>query len=110
MYEEAEKLLNTNQNMFDDTKIDCFGGGAPNGIRHFILNNLVRDTLRSAYPNLTKPEDIPQYLPLAGVRRKNTPQFITWSGADTVLGETMLNALKEEGKRFELKVKNVFYS
>lgn len=58
LYEEAE-LLNTNQNMFDDTKIDSFGGGAPGGIRHFIRNNLVRDTLRRGYPHLNEPKEIP---------------------------------------------------
>ncbi len=38
--------------MFDDTKIDAPGGGAPCGIRHFIRNHLVRDTLRKVYPDL----------------------------------------------------------
>ena len=103
MYKEAETILKTNQNMFDDTKIDQPGGGAPCGVTHFIRNTLVRDNLRSTYPLLKKKEAIPQYLPLAGVRRKDAPEFITWSGADTVLGEDMLKALKE-GNRFELKV------
>ncbi|XP_068712207.1 uncharacterized protein [Montipora foliosa] len=102
MYKEAETILKTNQNMFDDTKIDQPGGGAPCGVTHFIRNTLVRDNLRSTYPLLKKKEAIPQYLPLAGVRRKDAPEFITWSGADTVLGEDMLKALKE-GNRFELK-------
>ncbi|XP_068712210.1 uncharacterized protein [Montipora foliosa] len=102
MYEEAETILKTNQNMFDDTKIDQFGGGAPSGVTHFIRNTVVRDTLRSTYPHLTKKEAIPQYLPLAGVRREDAPEFITWSGADTVLGEDMLTALKEKN-RFNLK-------
>lgn len=102
LYTKAEKLLNTNQNMFDDTKIDEFGGGAPDGVTHFIRNNLVRDALRSAYPNLQGDKVIPQYLPLAGVRRSDAPEFITWSGADTVLGEVMLEALETEN-RFQLK-------
>lgn len=103
LYSDAEKLLNTNQNMFDDTKINSFGGGAPDGLTHFIRNNLVRDTLRSTYPGLQDVFEQPQYLPLAGVRRKEAPEFITWSGADTVLGDKMLQALKD-GNRFTLKV------
>ena len=101
---EAETLLKTNQNMFDDTKIGQFGGGAPCGITHFIRNTLVRDTLCSIFPKLTAKKVIPQYLPLAGVRRKDAPEFITWTGSDTILGDDMLKALKE-GNRFELKVR-----
>lgn len=86
--------------MFDDTKIDQFGGGAPGGIRQFIRNHLVRDTLREVYPDLTDEAAKPQYLPLAGVRREDVPEFITWTGADTVLGEL----LAKQGNTFELKV------
>jgi hypothetical protein len=89
--------------MFDDTKIDFPGGGAPGGIKHFIRNNLVRDTLRKVYPDLDSKDAIPQYLPLAGVRRKDAPEYITWSGADTVLGDEMLKELKSENT-FQLKV------
>lgn len=103
LYGDAETILKTNQNMFDDTKTGEPGGGAPSGITHFIRNNVVRDILRSTYPDLKNKEAMPQYLPLAGVRRKDAPEFITWSGSDTVLGEDMLKALKE-GDRFELKV------
>ena len=103
MYTEAETLLKTNQNMFDDTKIGQFGGGSPCGITHFIRNTLVRDTLRSSFPKLKGKKAIPQYLPLAGVRRKDAPEFITWTGSDTIFGDDMLKALKE-GNRFELKV------
>ena len=103
LYKEAERLLHTNQNMFDDTKIDFPGGGAPGGIKHFIRNNLVRDTLRKVYPDLNSKDAIPQYLPLAGVRRKDAPEYITWSGADTVLGDEMLKELKSENT-FQLKV------
>ena len=90
--------------MFDDTKIDSPGGGAPGGIRHFIRNNVVRDTLCKTYPDLDEPKEIPQYLPLAGVRRTDAPEYITWSGADTVLGDNMLAKLKENNGTFELKV------
>lgn len=88
LYGDAETILKTNQNMFDDST--------------FIRNNVVRDILRKTYPDLEKKEAIPQYLPLAGVRRKDAPEFIKWSGSDTVLGEDMLKALKE-GDRFKLK-------
>ena len=103
LYKDAETILKTNQNMFDDTMIDKHGGGAPSGVTHFIRNTVVRDILRKTFPDLKKKEAIPQYLPLAGVRRKDAPEFITWSGSDTVLGEDMLKALKE-GDRFTLKV------
>jgi hypothetical protein len=96
LYEAAEKLLNTNQNMFDDTKIHEPGGGAPGGITQFIRNHLVRDTLRKVYPDL-EDDAAPQYLPLAGVRRKDAAEFITWSGADTVLGDALLADFKKEG-------------
>ena len=107
LYNEAESLLHTNQNMFDDTKTNEPGGGAPGGITHFIRNHLVRDTLCKVYPDL-KGDGAPQYLPLAGVRREDAPEFITWSGADTVLGETMLAELKKEDK-FRLKVSILLY-
>ncbi|KAK2572631.1 Pyranose 2-oxidase [Acropora cervicornis] len=93
MYTEAETLLKTNQNMFDDTKIGQFGGGSPRGITHFIRNTLVRDTLRSSFPKLKGKKAIPQYLPLAGVRRKDAPEFITWTGSDTIFADDMLKEM-----------------
>lgn len=40
LYRDAETILKTNQNMFDDTKIDKPGGGAPSGVTHFIRNTV----------------------------------------------------------------------
>ena len=45
-----------------------------------------------------------QYLPLAGVRRTDAPEHITWSAANTVLGGDMLAKLNEKDGTFQLKV------
>ena len=102
LYQEAELLLKTNQDMFDDTKLD--GSTGPGGLTHYIRNTLVKNTLQATYPLLQEDDTKPQYLPLAGVRREGVPEFITWSGADTVLGDDMLQTLKDGGTTFELKV------
>lgn len=69
LYAEGEKLLNTHHHEFDAS------------IRHTV----VRETLQGEFPEL--PEDYTvQNLPLAVERRKDNPQLVHWSGADTVLG------------------------
>lgn len=69
LYDEGEKLLNTNKNEFDDS------------IRHVI----VRDTLQKEFSELPDGYGV-QNLPLAVERRKDNPQFVHWTGTDTVLG------------------------
>ncbi|MBA3610870.1 MAG: pyranose oxidase [Rubrobacter sp.] len=69
LYIEGEKLLNTHAHEFDDS------------IRHVT----VRDALQAEYSEL--PEGFgAQNLPLAVERRKDNPQFVHWTGTDTVLG------------------------
>ena len=116
LYKEAKELFKTSQDMFDDTKA---GSGVQaavladstvenHGPYHnqskFIRNPLVRDALRKAYPDLKGKNVEPQYLPLAGERRKDKPEFITWSGADTVLGEDIVKGLESEESKLEIKV------
>ena len=114
-YDIARKLLKTSQDMFDDTKpgsgvkeavlnVNSIDPGPFHKLGHFIRNPLVRDQLRKAYPGLTSPEAIPQYLPLAGERRTDVPEFITWSGADTVLGDGIINNLGSGENMLEIKV------
>lgn len=69
LYPEAERLVNTHADQFDDS----------------IRNTVVREALQKEYAEL-KPPYQPQQLPLAVERRKDNPEFVRWSGADTVLG------------------------
>ena len=80
-YGESEKLLKTTQEMYK-------------GIR----NTVVRENLIKAYPKLKAPYS-PQQLPLAGERRKESPEFVTWTGSNTVLGKKLVEQImskKEE--------------
>ncbi len=112
LYGEAKELLKTSQEMFDDTKpgsgVKAAVGAQNPGPFHkqtqFIRNRLVRDTLQKAYPNLTGEDVKPQFLPLAGERRKDVPEFITWSGTDTVLGDDVVNNLGTDQAKLEIKV------
>lgn len=69
LYNEGEKLLNTHSHEYDDS------------IRH----NVVRDTLASEFSDLPDEYAV-QNLPLAVERRKDNPEFVHWSGTDTVFG------------------------
>ena len=69
LYGEGEKLLNTHKHEFDDS------------IRHVV----VRDTLQEEFSELPDGYGV-QNLPLAVERRKDNPQFVHWTGTDTVLG------------------------
>jgi len=64
---------------------------------HSIRHQIVQGVLRNAFPELTAP-DWPQPLPLACQRRADNPEFVTWSGADTVLGPLITDP---DPKRFE---------
>ncbi len=114
LYDEARQLMKTSQEMFDDTKPGS-GVKAATGDRacaryhkqtHFIRNPLVLNTLKEAYPELKGEEVEPQYLPLAGERRQDVPEFITWSGTDTILGEDIIESLGSTGtSKLTIKVK-----
>jgi pyranose oxidase len=69
LYSAGEKLLNTHKHEFDES------------IRHMV----VRDTLQAEYTELPHAYGV-QNLPLAVERRKDNPEFVHWSGTDTVLG------------------------
>lgn len=69
LYDASEQLLNTNKHEFDDS------------VRH----QLVRDVLQSEYTELAEPYGV-QNLPLAVKRREDHPEFVHWTGTDTVLG------------------------
>lgn len=106
LYDEAKKLLRTTQEMFDDTKDGSYAG--KNGLpKKFMRNHIVLDTLKTAYKaELSTPACEPQYLPLAGRRRSEMPQFIEWSGADTILGDDIIEKLGSKATdNFVLKVK-----
>ncbi len=69
LYTAGEQLLNTHKHEFD----------------HSIRHQVVRDTLQAEYTELPEPYGV-QNLPLAVERRKDQPEFVRWSGSDTVLG------------------------
>ena len=94
LYTEAEQILKTNQQMFE----------------HSIRNTVVKETLQSTYPELKTGKDKPQNLPLAGERNKEAPEFVTWSGGDTVLGDDLINMLGTENSKFVLKVEIFRYT
>ena len=69
LYQEAEVLLNTNSHEFDGS------------IRH----NLVKETLANEYTDLPEGYKV-NNLPLGVKRREDNPEFVHWTGTDTVLG------------------------
>jgi pyranose oxidase len=79
LYTGAEKLLNTHHHEFDGS------------IRH----NVVRDALRAEFTELVEPYQV-QNLPLAVERRTDQPDFVRWSGADTVFGPLLDGPLDRE--------------
>ena len=110
LYKDAKELLKTNQEMFDDTQPGSYVKGTGSGPPYFpetkfYRNDLVLKTLRDTYKNLNTPTSMPQYLPLAGVRRSDNPVFITWSGADTVLGDAIIDNMSQPDPKLTLKVR-----
>ena len=87
LYTEGETILKTNQQMFESS----------------IRNTVVKEALRKAYPELVTDQDMPQNLPLAGERNKDTPELVTWTGGDTVLGDELINMLGTKNSKFVLK-------
>ncbi|THV03944.1 pyranose 2-oxidase [Dendrothele bispora CBS 962.96] len=74
LYEQARKLLNVHNDQYDkDSEGDDIS------IRH----NVVKKTLLENLPGNRKI----QSLPLAVERRKDNPTYVTWSGANTILGD-----------------------
>lgn len=69
LYKEGERLLNTHHNEFDN----------------FIRHTMVRETLQAEFKELAAPYNV-QNLPLAVERRKDNPDFVHWTGTDTVFG------------------------
>ena len=81
LYERGEKLLNTHRDVFEYSPSLPGPAKAP-----AIRNTIVRDVLRTTFPELKAPFD-PQNLPLAAQRNADNDEFVTWSGSDTVLGD-----------------------
>jgi pyranose oxidase len=69
LYDAGEALLHTSQHEFD----------------HSVRHQVVRDTLQAEYTELPEPYGV-QNLPLAVRRRTDHPEFVHWTGTDTVLG------------------------
>ena len=86
-YEESEKLLKLSHTLFEDS----------------IRNTTVKHVLHETYPELEKAEYRPQNLPLAGERRE-AKEFVTWTGANTILGENLVNLIKKGDSTVQLKV------
>ncbi len=88
LYDEAEVLLNVHP------RKGCPTHPFADSVRH----QLVRGVLQQTFSELTSPAN-PQDLPLACERRTDNPEFVRWSGADTVLGP-----LLDEPERFRGKL------
>ncbi|NKZ07047.1 pyranose oxidase [Actinomadura latina] len=69
LYGDAERLLNTHDDAFD----------------HAIRHTIVREKLQGEYTDLPERYGVCN-LPLAVERRTDNPDFVHWSGADSVLG------------------------
>jgi pyranose oxidase len=93
LYERGEKLLNTHQDVFEYSPSVPGPEKAP-----AIRNTIVRDVLRKTFPELNAPFD-PHNLPLAAQRNAHNDEFVTWSGADTVLGDL---AIPGSSDRFKI--------
>jgi pyranose oxidase len=83
LYAEGEDILNTHRHEYD----------------HSMRHNIVKDTLSAEFHDLPAPYQV-QNLPLAVERRKDNPEFVTWTGTDTVLGDLADGA---EADRFCLR-------
>ncbi|KAG8733576.1 Pyranose 2-oxidase [Ceratobasidium sp. 423] len=70
LVDQAGKLFDVNLDQYD----------------HSVRHNLVRGVLAKAYPGQRDGHDIVTNLPLA-VKRNPNPDYVTWSGTDTVLGK-----------------------
>ena len=88
LYDESEMLLNKSQTDL------CLKS---------IRNAIVRETLQKAYLELSPPYN-PQNLPVAGERTKETHEFLTLTGADTVLGDHLIKMIETADERMTLKV------
>lgn len=77
-YGKSEKLLKLSHTLFD----------------HSIRNTIVKKVLKDTYPELTTTDYPPQNLPLAGERNQQAPEFVTWSGANTILGKDLIDLIK----------------
>ena len=93
LYRESEELLKTSQELFKDS----------------IRNTVVREKLRETYDKELEEAGVdmkyyPQNLPLAGVRKNG--EFITWTGGDTILGESLIKYIKSgHTNKITLKVR-----
>ena len=91
LYHKAENFVKTNSHVFD----------------HSIRHKLVKKVLLESKPFSEIKEDKykPQSLPL-GVQPPNKDNlYITWSGGDTILGETLLKFAKESSPFFRILVR-----
>jgi pyranose oxidase len=79
LYAAGEGLLNTHRHEFDAS------------MRHI----MVRDALQAEFRELPEPYGV-QNLPLAVERRKDNPEFVHWTGTDTVLGPLADGPLDKE--------------
>lgn len=68
LLDEAHRLLNIHEHEYD----------------HSIRHTVVKDALKAHLP----PDRV-QNLPLGVKRREDNPRFVTWTGTDTVLGDTV---------------------
>lgn len=80
LFERGRKLLNVNNNQYDHS------------IRHTVVKETVLKALEVDGKNLREV----QSLPLAVERRAENPEYVTWTGCNTVLGDIV------NDKRFEL--------
>lgn len=89
-YQKSEELLKKSSHLFD----------------HSIRHNIVKKVLKETYPELDGKEYPPQSLPLAGERRQEAKEFVTWSAANTILGEHLIELIKKgNSDTIQLKVK-----
>lgn len=79
LYDAGETLLNTHRHEFD----------------HSIRHHVVRDVLAAEFDELAEPYQV-QNLPLAVERRTDHPEFVTWTGTDTVFGPLLDGDLDSE--------------
>ncbi len=61
LYPDAEKLFNLHTNIFEKS----------------VRNRVVKKTLQELYPDLPKEFEV-QDLPMAGQRRTDNDEFVTW--------------------------------
>lgn len=87
LYTEAEQILNTHTDVYDNS----------------IRNTVVKEALESFYGEALKAPYGVQNLPVAGERRTDNDEFVTFTGVDTILSPIIDSSQPYTTEQFSIK-------